>query len=74
MGITQRFLSMDKYYITTSGEKLIINHLDYFSSAHDDIVDRSIMTIYQNTDIMSTVPTCDCGKLKGRYNLGRQCP
>ena len=74
MGITQRFLSMDKYYITTSGEKLIINHLDYFSSAHDDIVDRSIMTIYQNTDIMSTVPTCDCGKLKGRYNLGIQCP
>ena len=74
MGITQRFLSMDTYYKTTAGEKLIVNELDYFSSAHDDIINRSIMTIYQNTDIMSTVPTCDCGKLKGRYNLGLMCP
>ena len=45
MGITQRFLSMDTYYKTTAGEKLIVNELDYFSSAHDDIINRSIMTI-----------------------------
>ena len=74
MGITQKFLSMDEYWRKTSGEKIIVNDLDYFSATDDNIIRRSIMTIYQNTDIMSTVPTCDCGEVRGRYNLHRVCP
>lgn len=73
MGITQRFKNMDAYFKTSIGEKIIINDLDYISQDDDDIINRAIMTIYNNTDIMSTVPTCDCGSLKGRYNLGIVC-
>ena len=73
MGVIQKFLSMDKYFKSTQGEKIIINDLNYFSLEHANIINQAIMTIYQNTDVMSTIPTCDCGKLRGRYNKGLVC-
>lgn len=73
MPIIQRVLSMDEYYRSTEGDKIILNHLS--PMALDDItkINESLMTVYNNTESISTMPSCECGMIKGRYMLGRAC-
>ena len=73
MGVTQNFLNLDAYYRRTSGDKIIINDLSYFSIDDMSMLNNSLMTIYENSDTISTVPSCDCGNIKGRYLLNKVC-
>ncbi len=72
MAITQTLLSMDEYFRTTQGDKIIVNDLNYFSIQDIESLNSNLMTIY-DTETLSTVPVCDCGSLKGRYLLGKVC-
>lgn len=73
MAITQRFLPMDEYFRSSDGDKIILNHLS--PMALDDInkINESLITVYNNTESISTMPSCDCGMVKGRYMLNRPC-
>lgn len=73
MPITQRFLSLDGYYRQTPGDKIIINDLNHFSMQDIETLNNSLMTVYNNSDILSTVPSCDCGNLKGRFRKKQLC-
>lgn len=73
MAVTQNILSLDAYYRSTPGDKILVNDLSYFSKADDDLIENALKTIYSNTDVLSTKPCCDCGKLTGRYLLGKLC-
>lgn len=72
MAIRQKLLNMDEYFRSVQGNKIIINDLNYFSIDDIEQVNRSLMTVY-DSDILSTVPSCDCGKLSGQYLLDKYC-
>ena len=74
MAVTQNLLSLDAYHRSTPGDKIYVNDLSYFSKKDDERIDQALKTIYNHTDTLSTKPTCDCGKLTGRYLVGRTCP
>lgn len=73
MAITQEFFSLDAYYRRSSGDKIIVNDLNQFNISDIEKLNSSLMTVYNNTDTLSTVPSCDCNELKGRYLIGRTC-
>ena len=73
MAIVQKFLSLDSYYKSTSGTKIILNDLDIFSIDDIESVNNHLMTVY-DSDVIDTVPTCDCGVTKGNYLMGKTCP
>ena len=73
MAITQRILNFDVYYRTTTGDKIIVNDLSYMDVTLGDMVMKSLMTIYDNTETISSKPSCDCGKSQGMYLLNRVC-
>lgn len=74
MAVTQNLMSLDAYFRSTPGDKLIVNDYSYFSKESDSVIDNALKTIYNNTDTLSTKPTCDCGELVGRYLVGKVCP
>lgn len=74
MAVTQNLISLDAYFRSIPGQKELINNLPYFSKKASEKLDNMLMTIYDHTDILSTKPRCDCGKLQGRYLVGKDCP
>jgi len=72
MAIVQTFKSLDTYFMTTTGSKIIINDLDPYSVDDLDTINNSLMTVY-DSDVISTIPKCDCGELEGKYLLGKEC-
>ena len=72
MGIVQKYISLDQYYRSTSGTKIILNDLDEFSLEDIETVNNSLMTVY-DSDVIDITPKCDCSKLKGAYLLGTVC-
>jgi len=73
MAVTQNLMSLDAYFRSIPGEKELVNNLSYFSKTASAKLDDTLMTIYDHTDILSTKPTCECGKSKGRYLVGKIC-
>jgi hypothetical protein len=48
-------------------EKLIINDFDNTSTEQRKIFDKIIYTEYDNADLLSNLPTCECGHLYGQH-------
>lgn len=74
MAITQKLLNLDAFFRSTHGDKIIVNDLNYFSVNDIEKLNKNLMTIYNNTDVISVKPSCDCGKTSGRYLIGKTCP
>lgn len=74
MAITQRFMNFDKYFISTEGDKVVLNDLRATTKKDLDDLNNNIMTVYDNIDAISTKPSCDCGMLVGQYQVGKICP
>lgn len=72
MAVTQKLLDLDSYFIRCTGNKIILNTLNPLALDDIDLVNNNLMTTY-NTDILSTVPSCDCRGLTGRYYLNKVC-
>lgn len=73
MAITQSLYAMDVYFKKCTGPKVILNTLNPLALDDIELVNNSLMTTY-NTDILSTVPSCDCSYLTGRFYLDKVCP
>jgi hypothetical protein len=73
MAVTQNFLNYDSYFITSKGSKIIVNDLNTFSVDDLDSINKSLMTVYDNSETLSMMPSCDCGEKKGRFCLGKTC-
>jgi len=74
MAITQRLQGLDSYFRMTTGSKIIANDLNHIDMKHQEMLTASLMTVYDNVDTISTIPSCDCGEVKGRYVVGVTCP
>lgn len=72
MAVTAEYNNLDSYFRNTTGDKIIINDLNYFNMNDIDMVNNTLLTIY-DSDAISTVPSCDCGNFKSRYLLGQIC-
>lgn len=70
--IYQRFISLDDYFKNTSGDKIILNDIKYFSIDDREMINRALVTVYDDNTI-SLIPSCDCGEMKGGYLLGKLC-
>lgn len=73
MPVTLNFKSYDAYFRSTEGDKIILNDVSYFAMNDLDMVGQQLSTIYGKTDVISTIPTCDCGELRGGYLVGVVC-
>ena len=74
MAITQKLLNMDSYFHSTTGPKIIVNDLNYFSVGDQERVSNTLMTVYDKSDVIPVKPCCDCGNLQGAFLLGKLCP
>jgi len=70
--VVQKWLNADEYYLRSEGDKIIVNDLNFYSVNDLELVNNNLMTIY-NTDVLSTIPECDCGETKGRFKRGKIC-
>ncbi len=69
---------MPLYYSTINHDELfqkaknpiVINDFDV-SESKDDI--KSIISTIYTSDVISSVPACSCGEVKGEFNLGIMC-
>lgn len=72
MGIYQKLKDMDNYFYMSTGNKIIINDLNYLNMDDINKANEMLMTIY-DSDVINTIPICQCGNSKGRYLLGTTC-
>lgn len=73
MAVTQRIKNMDTWFNVVRSNKVILNDIDYYSIDEMGSINNQLITVY-NTDVMSTIPACDCGEITGRFRLGIECP
>ena len=70
--IYQDFLNLNDYYLQTTGDKIILNDIKYFSMEDRERINRALITVYDDNTI-SLIPSCDCGETKGAYLLNMKC-
>ena len=70
--IYSKFLSLDILYSRTTCSKVLLNDLAYFDKSTLVNISDLLTTTYE-TDVLSTLPTCDCGDKKGTYLTGKVC-
>lgn len=72
MAVKFELTSFDKLYHGLSNEKVVINKIDIFIEENKEVLDSYMMRNY-DTDNISTIPSCQCGELKGNYYLNTVC-
>lgn len=70
MAITQKFINLDKYRKLCGG--IDLNDIDININDSVESINQRLYTIY-NSNIISTVPQCECGYIHSRHRLGVRC-
>jgi hypothetical protein len=73
MGISPRLISQDGLFRSLAVEPVILNTIPSTTEEERRAADHMTSTIYDNTDVFSNQPSCDCGSLKGGYRMGLVC-
>lgn len=69
MGVFQRLVNLDKVFAGITGKSpIIINDLPAFSEEDKEKLNRLIYTTFSR-DLLSNVPSCECGEITGEYNI-----
>jgi len=66
-------LDLDAVYNGISPPPVILNDLPASTESEREIVNKTIMTKYDDNDVLSSTPSCSCGQLKSGYLLGIIC-
>jgi len=53
---------------------IILNDVPARTKEERDALNAMIMTTYDHTDTLDSIPSCSCGHLSYGYNLGQLCP
>ena len=72
MSIHLRLINHDELFSRSKTLPIIVNQFDLQSQAHLEHLNELIYTTY-NDDSLEVLPTCDCGEVKGEYNVGVKC-
>lgn len=70
MAIKQAFISLDNYFMSSVGDKIIINNLPIEDI---EMLRNTLMTVYDK-NVISMVPRCACGERSGAFQIGSRCP
>lgn len=73
MGIRLEPENFDQMYRSLTKEPKIVNDIVEASEKDKSALNRLIYTTYSG-DLLSNLPTCECGHLEGGYNTGVACP
>lgn len=73
MGIHQSLVNFNHVHETLSVDPVIVNDLPAFTEQNMELIHKTIYTRH-TPDMLSNVPSCPCGKSKGEFRLGTQCP
>jgi hypothetical protein len=72
MPVYQKLVNFDLLYLQLNKSAIIVN--DFVNIDEDDKTRIKNMIISEySSDMISTIPTCDCNEVKGEYNLGVIC-
>ena len=55
-------------------QPIILNDVPAQTKEERETLNRLIMTTYNNTDTLESIPMCSCGHMAHGYNLGVMCP
>jgi hypothetical protein len=72
MGIHLRLVNFQELFRNSTKVPIIINDILESSEEDKEAFNRMIYTKY-NGDLLSNVPSCECGEVVGEYNLGVRC-
>ncbi len=73
MPVYQKLVDFNEVFKNLTIEPIIINSLDDFTQENKDKIKNYTQTILSE-DHISALPRCDCGDIKGEYNIGVYCP
>lgn len=73
MGVALNVVNFTRLFDTSTIKPIIINDQSTATEPEREKINLLISTKYEDTDLFSNEPTCDCGALKGGYNLGVLC-
>jgi len=69
MGHHLELEDFDDVFHNLSTQPLIVNDILDTIEGEKEKLDRSLMTVYNFTDLMDTVPRCSCGTLVGQHHI-----
>lgn len=72
MSIHLELENLDALFASLSTPPLIANNVDVVKKEEKEKLNRLMMTHYDG-DSLDIVPSCDCGKVRGEYNVGIRC-
>lgn len=73
MGVSLKLVPFDELFRQTRNQPIIINELPEDSEEDKEKFNRLIYTRYTTDDLLSNLPSCECGEVTGEYNLGVVC-
>lgn len=72
MSISLELVDFDKEFSQLTSIPIIINDQSDSSEEDKEILKTKIFNKYNN-DLLSNIPSCDCGDLEGEYRIGMMC-
>ena len=73
MGVILKLENFTKLLKELPVEAVILNDMPSITVEDRAKINNITTTIYNETDVFSNQPSCDCGAIKGGYNLGVYC-
>lgn len=70
--IYQSLIDFNKLIRQLKEHPIIVNDLVNYSEEDREKIDNLIMTRY-SSDMVSVLPSCQCGQIKGEYAIGTKC-
>lgn len=73
MPVFQKLIGFDEMFSQLKEPPIIINELVNSTDEEKDKI-RNLITTKYSSDMLSILPTCQCGETKGEYSVGVKCP
>lgn len=71
-GVYLQLVDLNKVFNDLTEPPIIVNDFDLNSIKEKDRLNDMLYTRYEG-DTLDTLPSCDCGRIKGQYNIGVKC-
>jgi len=72
MGFSLKMTNLNEVYATSSTPPLLVNNYNISTIEDRESLNRLIYTHYDG-DVLNIVPSCECGDLRGEFNVGIKC-
>ena len=72
MSVYQSLVNFDEMFNSLTSMPVIVNDIMDSSEEERESLKNSIFTKY-NSDLLSNLPSCDCGSIRGEFNIGVHC-